>query len=98
MRPKKTRRQFTKEFKAEAVKLCENRTLSEVSKSIGVSVSVLGRWCRATEGEASGALSGGGKRILLEEENRQLRKRVLDLEEDKEILKKAAAYFAKNQK
>ena len=98
METRKTRRQFSKEFKAEAVRLCETRSPTEVAESLGVTASLLSRWKSAAEREGNDAFRGNGNRTALEEELRRLRKENADLREEKEILKKAAAYFAKYHK
>lgn len=98
MEKRAPRSKFSKEFKAEAVRLCETRSMTEVAESLGVTPSLLCRWRRAAERDGSDAFRGNGKRRASEEEIRQLRKRIADLEEEKDILKKAAAYFAKYHK
>jgi transposase len=98
MKNRKVRRTFSKEFKSESVRMLATRSLTEVAESLGVTQSLLSRWKAAAASEGGDAFRGNGKRTVLEEENRQLRKRVADLEEEKDILKKAAAYFARYQK
>lgn len=90
METKRRRRKFSKEFKSEAVRLLSTRSLTEVAESLGISASLLCRWQEA--------FRGNGNRTGMEEELRRLRKENADLREEKEILKKAAAYFAKYQK
>ena len=98
METRKPRRTFSKEFKLEALRLCETRTITEVSESLGISPSLLCRWRSDAESEGADAFRGNGKRTALEEELYRLRKENADLREEKEILKKAAAYFAKYHK
>jgi transposase len=94
----KERKQYTKEFKEGAVRLVtqQGRTQSEAAKSLGVSEWTLSRWVRAARNQGSDAFRGQGQRTPLEQENFELRRKVKQLEEERAILKKAAAYFAKS--
>lgn len=94
----KKRKTFSREFKQEAVRMCEGRRVPEVAKSLGIHSNSIYRWREELKDDGPEAFRGRGNRTLLEEENRQLRQRVLQLEQEAEILKKAAAYFAKNLK
>jgi transposase len=87
-------RQYTAEFRAEALRLArkKDRTAAEVARSLGIPVSVLRYWI-AREAPAAPALEARGPESL-EAENRRLRRMVARLEEERDILKKAAAYFA----
>jgi len=93
---KKQRKQFSKEFKAEAIRLLEGRSVRDVATSLGLWPNQLRRWKHELEQEGSDAFRGNGKRTALEEENWQLKRRIRQLEEEKEILKKASAYFARH--
>lgn len=93
---KEKRRKFSREFKLEALRMCEGRPVVEVARSLGINNNILYRWRQAIESEGSDAFRGNGNRTTLEEENRQLKLEVRQLREEAEILKKAAAYFAKN--
>lgn len=94
----KDRKQYTKEFKEGAARLVteQGRTVADAAKSLGVSPWTMSRWVRAVKGEGSEAFRGHGQRPSLEQENFELRRQVKQLEEEREILKKAAAYFAKS--
>lgn len=94
----KSRRQFSKEYKVEAVRLAEQRGARCASESLGVDISLLYQWKKLLKSEGAEAFRGNGNRTALEEENRQLRLEVRRLREEAEILKKASAYFARNQK
>jgi transposase len=99
--PRNKRKKYTKEFKQEAVKLLENSAQNgrDVARELGVSHAMLYRWRRdlglkpAALSTLSEALSPDEK-----EELRRLRKEVAQLRMDKEILKKATAFFAKESK
>lgn len=88
------RRRFTREFKAEVVRLLEGgRTLSEVSREIGVRADTIRKWVEAAEGRAG--LSGAARpRTEAEEEIRRLRRELDLVKEERDFLKKASAYFA----
>ena len=84
---------YPEEFKREAVELyrSSDRPRVEVAKSLGISDGSLASWVKAArEAEVPGALSVD-ERAELE----RLRKEVKDLRMDREILRKAAAYFAR---
>ncbi|MCA1602638.1 MAG: transposase [Acidobacteria bacterium] len=94
----KERKQFTKEFKEGAVRLVteQGRTIVDAAKSLGISPWTMSRWVRATKTDGTDAFRGHGQRTPLEQENFELRQQVKQLEEERAILKKAAAYFAKS--
>ncbi len=91
-----TRRQYTDEFKAEAVRLAEQGDVpkAKIARDLGICETVLYRWIQQRKGSASGgaALSADEKAELA-----RLRRDVKRLEMERDILKKAAAYFAKDQ-
>lgn len=93
---KSPRRQFTPEFRAEAVRLVleHGLTVSQASRDLGLVPSVLSHWVKQARIDAGtgpeGALTSEEK-----EELRQLRKENRELRMEREILKKAAAFFAK---
>ena len=93
MATKKKRRKYSKEFKAEAVKLVleQGLTRAQASRDLGVAESVLGRWGQLAERDAQ----PGGLTAEEREELKRLRKEVRILRTEREILKKAAAFFAK---
>ena len=89
----KSRRRFTPEFKAEAVRLVTDQGLSQanVGRDLGISPKVVSRWVReAKERSAPGALAAA-ERVEL----KRLRKQVRTLQMERDIPKKAAAFFAK---
>ena len=97
------RRTFTREFKTEAVRLVHSgREAAEVAREIGVRSDTLRNWVAQAEGRAGmkgdGTASGSGKRTEQEEEIRKLRREVEMLKEERDFLKKAAAYFASGPK
>jgi transposase len=96
----KERKHYTKEFKQGAVRLVtdQGRSISDAATSLGIPAWSLSRWVRAAREEGADAFRGNGNRTSQEQEIAELRRRVKQLEEEKEILKKAAAYFATHLK
>ncbi|MCB2182145.1 MAG: transposase [Desulfobulbaceae bacterium] len=92
---KKKRSNYTKEFKEEAVKLVTEQGYSyaEAGRNLGVNSNLLSRWKREIEED------GGdyGNTASLQAELKHLRKENKQLKMEREILKKAAAFFAKEQ-
>jgi transposase len=97
MPERKNRRKYTKEFKIEAMQLVESRggNASEVARNLGIKPDMLNRWIREYKADQQYAFPGLGKMKEPEEELRQLRKRLADAEEERDILKKALAIFSK---
>ncbi len=93
----KTRRTFTQEFKAEAVKLVteRGRSVAEVARDLDLSESLLRGWKRALDQDGDVAFPGKGKPPALEEELRRLRAEVKRLTMERDVLKKATAFFAR---
>ncbi len=88
---------YTREFKEEAVKMVTEAGLSipEVSRRVSVSKSSIRYWIKRAK---EGGLSGDGKQRPVTAEQMEvarLRREVVELKMEREILKKAAAYFAK---
>jgi len=97
MTTKSNREKFTKEFKADAINLVTEQgySCSEVGRRLGVHPSNVSRWFREYKSEQDDTLEGGVSRRALETEIIKLRKENKRLEMEREILKKAAAFFAK---
>ena len=90
------RSSYTEDFKREAVTLVTEQgyKISEAARSLGIGSNLIGRWRRQFEEEASGIRLSGDER----EELKRLRKENRQLRMEKEILKKASQYFAKEMK
>jgi transposase len=91
----RVRRTFTPQFKRDAVRLVEEgKTVSEVARDLGVARSLLQRWRDPSSSDPEQTKGSQGD----SEEVRLLRKRLRDVAEERDILKKALAYFADDQK
>ena len=91
------RRKFTREFKLEAVRLIKERGVSyaQASHDLGVHQSQLRGWVKALADDPQHAFPGQGQMKPEQLEIAQLKREVLRLKAERDILKKAAAYFAK---
>ena len=91
------RRTFTREFKLEAVKLVRERgvTVAQAARDLGVHGTVLRRWVQEVAADAPQAFPGQGQMKPEQGELARLRREVIKLKAERDILKKAAAYFAK---
>lgn len=92
---KKVRRTFRPEFKAEAVQLVlkSGRPVRQVAKDLGLQQTVLNDWVRQARGE--GAPTKPARQLTTEEQLRRLEEEVRTLRMERDFLKKAAAFFAK---
>jgi len=91
------RRKFTREFKLEAVKLIRDRGVSvtQASRDLGVHQTVLRSWLKAYGDDPVPAFPGHGQQKPEQAEIAALKREVTKLKAERDILKKAAAYFAK---
>ena len=93
---RRKRRSFTREFKAEVVELClrGDRSVGQVAQALDLTESAVRLWVRQSQVDRGkgppGALTSDEQSEL-----RRLRREVRVLREEREILKKAAAFFAK---
>jgi len=96
MNDKKQRKDFTKEFKIDAVKLATEQGYSatEVGRRLGINATNVSRWVR----EHRRRLENPTNTPDLEAENKRLRKENKRLQMERDILKKAAAFFANESK
>lgn len=93
----KRRKRYTREFKKEAIELVtvQGYTIAEAARSLGISRGMLGQWRRRLLKDRQNAFPGSGHQSTELEELKQLREENRKLRIEKEILKKAAAYFAR---
>ncbi len=98
MEEQRTRRQYTREFKMEAVELLinGNRKAVEVARHLGIRVELLYRWKNEYMSDRAEAFPGMGHLADPEEERmRKLERELASVTEERDILKKALAIFSK---
>jgi transposase len=85
---------YSPEFKRDVVALVvsSGRPIKEVAREMGISDTTLGNWVRADPG-GSNTEKGAAKEV--DEETKRLRRRVAELEKEREILKRAMAFWVK---
>jgi transposase len=90
-----TRREFSREFKLEAVKVVKERgvTAAQAARDLDVHENVLRKWVRELAADPQQAFPGKGVMKPEQAEIDRLRKEVAKLKMERDILKKAAAYF-----
>lgn len=92
----KVRRKFTPEYKSEVVRMCQlpGKTANGVASELGLTPSAVAHWVQQAQvdarGPGNGALTTGER-----EELTALRREVRTLRQEREILKRAATFFAK---
>ena len=93
----KKRRTYTAEFKREALALVREKgySVAEAARSLGIHENLLRCWKRAHDEQGEDAFPGNGRLPAVEEELRRLRAENKRLLVEREILKKAAAFFAR---
>ena len=94
------RRMYTSQFKREAVELVEREGVSvaEAARRLGVDQTLLRSWKLKFQEQGDHAFPGAGQRTAIEEENRQLREENARLKMERDILKKATAFFARESR
>ena len=94
------RKKYTKEFKLDAVSLVNDQgyTRVEAARSLGINANMLGRWVKEFNQDDGQAFRGNGMLTAQQEELRRLREENKRLKMEKEILKKATVFFAKETK
>jgi transposase len=91
------RRKFNREFKLEAVRLVKERgvSIAQASRDLNVHENVLRKWVKEFSSDPQQAFPGHGQMKPEQQEIERLRKEVTKLKAERDILKKAAAYFAR---
>lgn len=94
----KTRRKYDKQFKKESVEYLKKteKTITETASELGIRRDLLSRWQKEYDEHQEKAFPGNGNPV--EAELFQLRKKLADVEEERDILKKALAIFSKVKK
>jgi len=95
---RRARRSFTDEFKAGAVRLVldEQKTIAEVARDLDVHGSLLGTWVKHARADRTKGKTG--LTTAEREELSKLKKEVRELRMERDLLKKAAAFFARESK
>ena len=93
----RTRRSYTRDFKLAAVKLItvQGYSVAEAARSLGIGENLLRNWKLALGQQGEQAFPGKGNLPAIEEELRQLRAENKRLQMERDILKKATAFFAR---
>lgn len=91
------RKKYPKEFKLDAISLVldQGYSRSEAARSLDINANMLCRWIKEHQSEEGQAFRGNGKLTRDQEEIRKLKAQVRRLEMEKDILKKATVFFAK---
>lgn len=95
------RKKYTKEFKLDAISLVldQNYSRVEAARNLGINANMLGRWIKEYQrGDDDQAFRGNGKLTAEQLEIRRLKVEVRRLEMERDILKKATVFFAKETK
>ena len=92
------RRNFTREFKLEAVKLVKERgvSVSQVAQDLGIGASVIGRWVRENQADKSHAIPGRGQMKPDDAEVARLKRELIRVKAERDILKKTIGLFVKD--
>jgi transposase len=96
----KRRRNYDAEFKREIaqVYLEGRRTAPSLAEELGLHVNTIYKWAEQFKGDPEHSFPGSGNLKPEEAELKRAQRRIKELEEEVEILKKATAYFAKNSR
>lgn len=95
----RSRRKFTDEFKREAIRLADqpDTNVSRVAQDLGIDPSVLRRWISQMRGGVWETAAGKPLKSAQQQEIEQLRRELARVKTERDILKKAVGYFAKDQ-
>jgi len=96
----KTRKKYSKEFKLDAVSLVLEQDYSrvEAARNLGINAPLLGRWVKEHQTDDGQSFRGNGKLTPDQEEIKKLKAQVKRLEMERDVLKKATAFFATETK
>lgn len=90
------RRKYDRDFKAQAVQLCEEEDvpITQIARELGLDVKLLYRWRREAQREGQAAFPGQGHAKGGEDEIRRLQRQLARVEMERDILKKALGVLA----
>jgi len=92
------RRRYRREFKLDALKLvAEGRPVAEIARGLGIHVNTLHGWRAQLASDPEAAFPGQGNRSEKDDEIRRLKRDLKRVTQERDILKKAAAYFANDK-
>jgi transposase len=94
------RRRFDAQFKLDAIRLIQDtsRTVRDIAKDLDVRPELLYRWQRELEQNPEQAFPGKGKLKPEQDRIRQLEQELARVKQERDILKKALAYFSRNER
>ena len=92
-----TRKKYPKEFKLDAISLVLDQGYSrrEAARGLDINPNMLGRWIKEQQADDGRAFRGNGMLTPEQEEIRKLKAQIRKLQMEKDILKKATVFFAK---
>jgi len=95
-----TQKKYAREFKREAARLAEesDQPVDELARELGIHPNTLYKWRRQFLKNGEDAFPGHGKLVPADEEIRRLRRELARVKEERDILKKATQFFAKESK
>ena len=98
MAPYKKKRKYDKAFKLEVLKMIQqsDKTIKSIAQELGIHPGVISRWRKQFREQENEAFPGKGHQTPEDEEIRRLKKELTDVKEERDILKKAVAFFAKH--
>ena len=93
-----SRRKFSDEYKREAVRLATQPgvTKSQVASGLGINANLLGRWCKDYSANGEAAFPGQGK--PRDQEMAQLKRELARVKKERDFLREAATFFARESK
>lgn len=93
-------KKYDKEFKLQTIQMIqeEGKAVAQVARELGISDNTLYRWMAEYKQDGAQAFPGSGQLKTDDKAVRDLQKRIRDLEEENDILKKAMHYFAKDRR
>jgi transposase len=91
---------YSKEFKAEAVRLTETsgKSITQIARELGISDSAIHNWRKELAKHGEEAFPGKGHQTALKEENRHLKRELERVQQERDILKKVVSIFSQDQR
>jgi transposase-like protein len=96
----RTNRKYDKQFKLEAIRLCETsgRSATQIERELGISGGLLSKWRSQSGQDGQAAFPGSGQQTEIESELRRLKRENDILRQERDILKKAMQVFARDER